>query len=122
MQTVLIANMKTGETVSTDTKEGFKQLRGVIRSWMNDGLGIHDLTIQADTKPFFFLRDYAWQHSITTCDVCDHVAKRTEFELVNDSEDVCLAVICKDGAACDKRVNKLIKELEQDDDNFDLYC
>lgn len=120
MKTVVIYNAKTGETVSTDTKDGFKQLRGVVRSWMNHGLSIHDLIIHSGTKPFFFLRDYAWQHQITTCDVCDHVAKRTEFELVNDSEDVCLAVICKDGAACEQRVDKLTKELEQDDEDFEL--
>lgn len=104
MQEILIANMKTGETVSTDTKEGFKQLRGIIRSWMNNGLSVNDFRVQAFDNVFFFLRDYAWQHSITTCDVCDHVAKRTEFELVCDSEEVCLAIICKDSAACEGRV------------------
>jgi hypothetical protein len=92
-----IANRVTGEVVETDVVKGLNQIRGVIRDWMNDGLSMNDFRILAssDYKLSAFIRDYAWQHAITDCDICEEPVPNSELRFLDDSEGVCLMVACK---------------------------
>lgn len=93
---IMIANKLTGEVVAAYCKDGIRAIRGYIRQWMKDGLQLEDFDILkfSSNSMFYHIRSYAWSKVITTCDVCNKYYKREEMELVCDSEDVCLVVLC----------------------------
>lgn len=92
----MIANNVTGEVFSTYGKVGIKELRGVIRQWMKDGLNIHDFDVlEWSSIPIYrHLREYAWNKSQHPCDVCDKVITCEETIWLSDKHDVCLVALC----------------------------
>lgn len=100
---IMIANGITGEVIEWRSElgwkdsTGLKSIRGVIRQWMSHGLKYSDFIVLKwgnDNRLWQYLREYAWEKHLVTCDICDVVQPAENINIIEDSHEVCLAVVC----------------------------
>jgi hypothetical protein len=100
---IMMANEVTGEVIEWKSEYGWKDsvglgaIRGYIRNWMKGGLNIHQFSIlKVSSEPLRrYVQQYAWEHMLTKCDVCQTPRKNSELAWLDDLEGVCLMAICK---------------------------
>lgn len=116
---IIICNEITGEVVGTSVTAGIKQLRGIIRKWMKDGLKYHNFRILewSSFEVFSHIMEYAKGQQLCTCDICGAKVKHQNMTFHKDAEGVTMFSECN---ICSTE-QYLPYDLELDDDVDDMH-
>lgn len=90
----LLVNHLTGECVSSDF---IKPLIREVKRWVFNGLTQGNLTVNKSEsrKVTLYFHQLVGENAKHKCDICGCEKKLKELTIVEDSHEVCMAIICK---------------------------
>jgi hypothetical protein len=90
----LLVNHFTGECVSSDF---IKPLIREVKRWVFNGMKQGQMTVNKSTSPkaTIYFHQLVGENNKHKCDICGCEKKLKHLTIVEDSHEVCMAIVCK---------------------------